>query len=129
MTWKTAYSAGLSARVNPPYDPVCGHAGAFTVHATHYPVGALRPNKLSAGMSFTASRSNHSTSPEANTLAVRGTLSRSGFSIYTARAKCPCCGSPTERKKLSASGKTRLQLLRAKYNARAERRNRKHDEE
>jgi hypothetical protein len=56
----------------------------------------IRPNKLAAGMSYTAERQGRRVSREANTLCVRGTLDvLARFNWGTRRIDCPCCGHKT----------------------------------
>ena len=90
----------------------------YSVRAIGYPVGALRPNRLAAGMAFTASRSRHALDDEAVQLVVRGTLDKlAGTSLkhssLTTTKPCPCCGSKQNGKLvLTDAGRLRLRTIR-----------------
>lgn len=98
-----------------PYTPFGKH---YRVRAGKYPVGALRKNKLAAGMSFTASRSGHQmeNNPDRLTISVFGTLDplRTGVVSRTTFGTCACCGSKTKKLVLTDSGRLRLKTLRSR---------------
>lgn len=78
----------------------------------------IRPNRLAAGMAFTASRSGHwadrLSASDSLRLSIRGTLARSMAVGYLAdRNPCPCCGSRSPgRLTLNANGRACLEELR-----------------
>lgn len=98
-----------------PYTPFGKH---YRVRSGKYPVGALRKNKLSAGMSFTASRSGHQMecNPDRLTISVFGTLDplRTGVSFKVMQSPCPCCGGRTKKLVLNDRGRLRLKTLRSR---------------
>lgn len=80
-----------------------------------------RPNKLAAGMNYTARRQRRSLTPLAepdpvNTLCVRGTLDTLGAGIrwYTEQVACPHCGSKQNGpRRLNDRGRRHLAIKRA----------------
>lgn len=98
-----------------PYTPFGKH---YRVRSGKYPVGALRKNKLAAGMSFTASRSGHQMERNQDrlTISVFGTLDplRTGVSFKTMPASCHCCGGRTKKLVLNDRGRLRLKTLRSR---------------
>lgn len=85
----------------------------------------LRPNKIAAGMAYTASRSGHwkavlEDAPESLRLSVRGTLAPGGsIRFWTEPKACPCCGSKLSGKLvLNAKGRQRLAHVKRSREAR-----------
>lgn len=84
--------------------------------------GRSRPNRVAAGMSYTAERSNHKLSKDALILAVRGTTEthgRGAWMLITSKAAgdCRCCGQSTKRYCLTDHGRKKLNRLRRTTNA------------
>ena len=95
--------------------PCTPYGKHYRVRGGKYPVAALRHNKLSAGMSFTVSRSGHNLDNEERLLiSVFGTLDplRSGIRSRTVNVPCPCCGGRSKKVALNDSGRLRLKTLR-----------------
>ncbi len=100
-----------------PYKNRLNSHGGFQVNV---PGVVIRPTKNSAGMSYTAHRSNHDSKGEILKLVVNGTCDSLTvqwlyFRLGKNTEKCPCCGNMKPRRKIiSEIGKRALERLRRK---------------